>query len=85
MALQGGFQHAELGCFTAAADPKGFAPCRRPPAIIFLGLAAFCSWTNFMLDHHLLLDLWLVLSAPWLGLSDPWLELSDPWLGHSDP
>ena len=71
--------------------PKGFAPCRRPPAIIFLGLAAFCSRTNSSLgplsclDDHLLSDLWLVLSSIRLGLSHPWLELSDLWLCHSDP
>ena len=74
VALQGVFLHAKLGCFTAAADPKGFAPCRRPPAIIFLALAVFCSRTNSCLeplsclDDHLLSDLWLVLSATWLGI-----------------
>ena len=73
MALQGVFLHAELGCFTAAADPKGFAPCRRPPAIIFLGLAAFCSRTNSSLgplsclDDHLLSDLCLCSRLCGLG------------------
>ena len=71
--MQGGLLHASVGCFTAAADPKGFAPCRRPPAIIFLGLAAFCSRTNSSLgllsclDDHLLSDLCLCSRLRGLG------------------